>query len=133
LFGTAVDIASFAEQFMIGGKLPLSRRARQLMTTDQVDGVSGGLSSLKLVWRPVHWGLGWEVKGGKRRHWTGEYTSPETYCHWGAAGTLVWSDPACGITAAIFGNRTTFSQWPFQPVARWARLTNAIIASPNRQ
>lgn len=129
LFGTAGDIAAFAEQFTTAATLPLSRRARELMTTDQANGVSGGLSSLKLVWRPAHWGLGWEVKGGKRRHWTGEYTSPATYCHWGAAGTLVWSDPTLALTVAVFGNRTTYSQWPFQPHARWSRLSNAIIAS----
>ena len=59
-----------------GRGLPLSKRAREMMVTDQADGALGGLTSLKLVWRPAHWGLGWEVKGGKRRHWTGEYTSP---------------------------------------------------------
>jgi CubicO group peptidase (beta-lactamase class C family) len=133
LFGTAAGIAQFAEQFMAGDRLPLSKRARQLMTTDQADGVSGGLTSLKLVWRPAHWGLGWEIKGSKRRHWTGEYTSPQTYCHWGAAGTLVWTDPTLDLTVAVFGNRTTFNQWPFQPVARWARLSNAIIASQSRE
>lgn len=132
LFGTAADVATFAEQFTAGNVLPLSRRARALMISDQVFGVEGGLTSLKLVWRPAHWGLGWEVKGSKRRHWTGDYTAPETYCHWGAAGTLVWSDPTLALTVAVFGNRTTYSQWPFRPVARWARLSNAIIASLDR-
>jgi beta-lactamase class C len=129
LFGTARDLAAFAEAFTTGASLPLSRRARELMVADHAGGVSGGLSSLKLVWSPAHWGLGWEVKGSKRRHWTGDYTSPGTYCHWGAAGTLLWSDPAAGVTAAIFANRTTYSQWPFQPEARWSRLSNAILAS----
>ena len=69
-----------------------------------------------------------QVKGGKRRHWTGDYTSPATYCHWGSAGTLVWSDPVQRLTVAMFGNRTTYSQWPYQPTARWARLSNSIIA-----
>lgn len=132
LYGTTRDIAAFAEQFTNGNSLPLSRRARALMITDQADGVAGGLTSLKLVWRPAHWGLGWEVKGSKRRHWTGDYTSSATYCHWGAAGTLVWSDPAIGVTVAVFGNRMTFSQWPFQPVARWSRLSNAIVAASGR-
>jgi beta-lactamase class C len=129
LFGTARDIAAFAEQFLTGGTLPLSARARELMTTDQANGVSGGLTSLKLNWDPASWGIGWEVKGNKRRHWTGDYTSPATWCHWGAAGTLVWTDPTIRVTVAVFGNRTSFSQWPFQPVARWARLSNAIIAN----
>ena len=132
LFGTAADIARFAESFMLGNQNPVSKRARELMTTDQAGGVSGGLAMLKLVWHPAHWGLGWEVKGSKRRHWTGEYTSPQTWCHWGSAGTLVWADPSLNLSVAVFGNRTTYNQWPFQPVARWARLSNAIIASRDR-
>ena len=128
LFGTVADIAAFADSFMTGERLPLSSRARELMISDQVNGVSGGLQMLKLVWHPAVWGLGWEVKGGKRRHWTGDYTSPATYCHWGSAGTLVWSDPVQRLTVAMFGNRTTYSQWPYQPTARWARLSNSIIA-----
>lgn len=132
LFGTAADIARFAESFMLGNQNPVSKRARELMTTDQAGGVSGGLAMLKLVWHPAHWGLGWEVKGSKRRHWTGDYTSPQTWCHWGSAGTLVWADPSLDLTVAVFGNRTTYNQWPFQPVARWARLSNAIIASRDR-
>lgn len=129
LFGTPADIARFAESFIDGESNPLSKPARTLMTTDQANGVSGGLAMLKLVWHPAHWGLGWEVKGAKRRHWTGDYTSAGTYCHWGSAGTLVWTDPTVGLTVAVFANRTTYSQWPFQPAARWARLSNAIIAS----
>jgi beta-lactamase class C len=128
LYGTSRAVAEFAEQFLFPSTMPLSSRARQLMTTDQAGGVDGGLTSLKVVWRPAHWGLGWEIKGSKRRHWTGDYTSPQTWCHWGAAGTLVWTDPSNGITVAMFGNRMSFSQWPFQPTALWSRLSNAIIA-----
>lgn len=129
LYGTTRDVAAFAEQFIHSSNLPLSQRARELMIADQADGVSGGLTSLKVIWNPAHWGLGWEVKGTKRRHWTGDYTSPSTICHWGAAGTLVWADPECGVTVSVFGNRMTFSQWPFQPAARWSRLSNSIIAA----
>lgn len=129
IFGTARDIARFAETFMLPTNAPLSRPTRSLMIADQAAGVSGGLTSLKLTWHPAHWGLGWEVKGSKRRHWTGELTSPATYCHWGAAGTLVWADPAQELTVAMFGNRSTYNLWPFVPTARWARLSNAIIAA----
>jgi beta-lactamase class C len=129
LFGTPTAAADFAEQFTVGGRLPLSHAARMAMTSDQANGVSGGLQMLKLTWHPAFWGLGWEVKGTKRRHWTGDYTSPATFCHWGAAGTLVWSDPTRQLTVAAFGNRLTVKGWPFYPVARWARLSNAIVAA----
>lgn len=129
LFGTARDIARFAESFMLHTNAPLSPATRALMITDQAGGVTGGITSLKLTWRPAHWGLGWEVKGGKRRHWTGELTSPATYCHWGAAGTLVWADPTRELTVVMFGSRTTYNMWPFKPVARWARLSDAIVTA----
>ncbi|MCO5215462.1 MAG: hypothetical protein M9950_04825 [Thermomicrobiales bacterium] len=45
-------------------------------------------------WVPGYWGLGWEVKGTKQRHWTGARTSEHTWVHWGFAGTLCWVDPA---------------------------------------
>ncbi len=129
LFGTTAAVAAFAERFLTPESLPISSAARKLMTTDQAEGVAGGLTSLRLVWRPAFWGLGWEVKGAKRRHWTGDYTSPATWCHWGAAGTLAWCDPESAITVAVFGNRITYNLWPFQPYARWSRLSNAIVAA----
>jgi CubicO group peptidase (beta-lactamase class C family) len=128
LYGSAADLARFAGAFLAGGPRLLSRAAIDLMTSDQVMGVSGGVESMKVVWTPAHWGLGWEVKGSKRRHWTGELTSPKTFCHFGAAGTLLWVDPDRDIALAVFGNRTTIHLWPFIP-ARWARLSNALIAA----
>ncbi len=129
LYGTAADSARWAESFLTGDQSPLSGAARQAMITDQANGVSGGLQMLNLTWHPAFWGLGWEVKGTKRRHWTGDYTSARTYCHWGAAGTLVWVDPELDLTVAAFGNRTSYNGWPFAPIARWARLSNAIVAA----
>ncbi len=46
----------------------------------------------------VDWGLGWEVKGTKRQlggapHPDGDLTSPDTFSHGGATGTMVWADP----------------------------------------
>lgn len=83
---------------------------------------------MKVTWNPAYWGLGWEVKGTKRRHWTGELTSPRTFCHFGAAGTLLWADPERDVALAVFANRTTIHLWPFIP-ARWSRLSNALIAA----
>jgi beta-lactamase class C len=83
---------------------------------------------MKVTWTPAFWGLGWEVKGTKRRHWTGDLTSPATFCHFGAAGTLLWADPERDIALAVFGNRAVTHLWPFIP-ARWSRLCNAMIAA----
>lgn len=128
LFGTAPDLARFAGSFLPGGPRLLSPASVALMTSDQVMGLPGGVQSMKVTWNPAFWGLGWEVKGTKRRHWTGELTSPRTFCHFGAAGTLVWADPERDVALAVFGNRTTIHLWPFIP-ARWSRLSNALLAA----
>lgn len=131
LYGSARDLARFAGSFLDGGG-PVSRTSARMMTTDQAGGVSGGVQSMRVAWEPAHWGFGWEVKGSKRRHWTGELTSPATFCHFGATGTLLWADPAVDLALAVFGNRMTTHLWPFVPAARWARLSNALVASVDR-
>jgi len=128
LYGSASDLVRFAGSFMPGGPKLLSRAGVEIMTSDQVGGVPGGVQSMKVTWNPAHWGLGWEVKGSKRRHWTGELTSPRTFCHFGAAGTLFWADPERDVALAVFGNRATIHLWPFIP-GRWSRLSNALIAA----
>ena len=128
LFGTARDLARFAGAFLPGGPRLLAPPTVALMTTDQTAGVPGGVESARVRWGVGSWGLGWEVKGGKRRHWTGELTSPRTFCHFGHAGTLLWADPARDLVLAVFANRTTTHLWPFVP-ARWARLSNAVAAA----
>jgi len=125
LFGTARDLARFAGAFLPAGPRLLAPPTVALMTSDQAGGVPGGVESVGVRWRVAHWGLGWEVKGSKRRHWTGELTSPRTFCHFGHAGTLLWADPARDLALAVFANRTTTHLWPFVP-ARWARLSNAV-------
>jgi beta-lactamase class C len=128
LYGSAPDLARFAGSFLRNGPRLLSDATVALMTTDQADGVPGGVESMKVTWNPAFWGLGWEVKGNKRRHWTGELTSERTFCHFGAAGTLLWADPERDVALAVFGNRMTIHLWPFIP-ARWSRLSNSLLAA----
>jgi CubicO group peptidase (beta-lactamase class C family) len=129
LYGSARDLVRFASSFLDSGPKLLSCASVELMTTDQAQGVSGGVQSMRITWQPAVWGLGWEVKGNKRRHWTGELTSPRTFCHFGAAGTLLWGDPEHNLALAVFGNRMTTHLWPFVPAARWSRLSNALVAA----
>ncbi|MDF2758093.1 MAG: beta-lactamase [Thermomicrobiales bacterium] len=128
LFGTPRDAVRFAAAFLPSGERFLSEPATSLMTTDQTMGAPGGVESAKVRWNPGRWGLGWEVKGEKRRHWTGDFTSPRTFCHFGHAGTLLWGDPERDIALAVFANRTVTHMWGFILV-RWARLSNAVIAA----
>jgi CubicO group peptidase (beta-lactamase class C family) len=129
LFGSARDLARFAGSFLPNGPRLLAPPTIALMTSDHARGLSGGVQSMRVIWHPAFWGLGWEVKGEKRRHWTGEFTSPRTFCHFGAAGTLLWADPDHNLALAVFANRTTTHLWPFVPAARWSRLSNAVVAA----
>jgi beta-lactamase class C len=128
LFGTPRDAARFAASFLPSGERFLSEAATNFMTTDQTMGVPGGVESAKVRWDPGRWGLGWEVKGEKRRHWTGDLTSPRTFCHFGHAGTLLWGDPERDLALAVFANRTVTHMWGFI-LPRWARLSNAVVAA----
>lgn len=131
LFGSARDLAAFAGAFLPGRESVLSSVTAKTMITDQANGVAGGVGSLKLRWPRAYWGLGWEVRGDKTRHWTGDLASPSTYCHFGAAGTLLWADPERELVVALFANRTTIHLWPFSP-PRWARLNNELVAIADR-
>lgn len=127
-FGTTLDVLRFASSFLPDQQAPLSRELREEMVVDQTDGVPGGVHSAGVRWERGAWGFGWEVKGTKRNHWTGDRTSERTWCHWGQAGTLVWLDPDRQLGAAMFGNRAVVNAWPLRP-PRWATLSDAIIAA----
>ena len=128
-YGTAADVVRFAASFLPGADIPLDRELAAEMVTDQAHGVAGGVFSAGIRWETAFWGLGWEVKGTKPRHWTGTLTSPDTFCHWGQSGTLMWADPTRDLAVAIFGNRTVLKKaWPLNP-PRWADLSDAIVTA----
>lgn len=127
-FGTAIDVVRFAASFLPGEESPLPQHVRNEMITDQTGGVPGGVHTAGVHWPRGAWGLGWEVKGDKRRHWTGTRTSASTYCHWGQSGTLVWVDPERQLGLAVFGNRGTAKGWPLRP-PRWSELSDAVVAA----
>ncbi len=130
LYGTPRDLARFAGSFLPSGAAlgSLSLPTRAEMIEDQAGGVPGGVESGKVHWEVAHWGLGWEVKGTKRRHWTGDLTSSATFCHFGQAGTLLWGDPERDLALAVFANRAVTRAWSFF-LARWMRLSDALVAA----
>ena len=128
LYGTPTAAVRFASAFLAGGPRVLSGASVTEMTTDQAQGVPGGVESGRVAWDAAHWGLGWEIKGSKRRHWTGELTSERTFCHFGHAGTLLWGDPERDLALAVFANRAVTRMWTYI-LPRWARLSNAVVAA----
>jgi CubicO group peptidase (beta-lactamase class C family) len=54
---------------------------------------------------PCDWGLGFELKDGKRPHWMGDRRSPSAFGHFGASGCFLWVDPGAGLAAAAVSDR----------------------------
>ncbi len=77
---------------------------------DQAGGLEGGFLP-PLDWDHCPWGLGPELRGDKRPHWTPPQSSPASFGHVGASGSLAWFDPPTGAAWAILGARTNASGW----------------------
>ncbi len=73
---------------------------------------------------PCDWGLGFELKGTKRPHWTGEHNSPATFGHFGQAGGFLWVDPEARVALAVLTD-TDFGPWAAEA---WPVLSDAVLA-----
>ncbi|MEM7091631.1 MAG: serine hydrolase domain-containing protein [Actinomycetota bacterium] len=69
------------------------------------------------------WGLGFEIRGTKDPHWTAPRSSPETFGHFGGAGSFLWVDPVRRLAAVSTGT-VEFGAWAAEawPVANAAVL-----------
>jgi CubicO group peptidase (beta-lactamase class C family) len=76
---------------------------------------------------PNDWGLGFELKGSKRPHWTGSTNSPETFGHFGGAGTFLWVDPVAGAACGCLTD-LEFGEWA---LSAWPPLADAVLAELN--
>jgi CubicO group peptidase (beta-lactamase class C family) len=70
------------------------------------------------------WGLGFELKGTKAPHWTGQANSAATFGHFGRAGTFVWVDPQHRVGCAVLTDRE-FGSWAMR---LWPELSDAVVA-----
>lgn len=85
-----------------------------------LDGVLPGVGRF----RPLDWGLGFELKGAKQPHWTGRRNSAGTFGHFGGSGSFLWVDPARGV-ACVALSRRDFGSWALEA---WPRLADAVLA-----
>jgi CubicO group peptidase (beta-lactamase class C family) len=96
-------------------------------TTVVFPGLSGVLPGIGRM-EPLDWGLGFELRGAKRPHWTGEGNSPRTYGHFGGAGTFLWVDPDAELALGCLTDRA-FDDWA---LAAWPPLADAVLAAARR-
>lgn len=74
--------------------------------------------------RPNDWGLGFEIKGSKRPHWTGTHNSARTFGHFGQSGTFVWIDPEVRLACVALTDRP-FGDWA---KVAWPDLSDAVLS-----
>jgi len=84
-----------------------------------LDGVLPGVGRFE----PLDWGLGFELRSAKSRHWTGTRSSPATFGHFGASGSFLWVDPGAGLAAAALSGRA-FGPWALEA---WPGFTDRVL------
>jgi CubicO group peptidase (beta-lactamase class C family) len=89
LFGTAADLATFAQAYLDGGGPLLKPETVAEMTRNQI----GALESR---------GLGWELDAD---YYMGRLASPSTYGHTGFTGTSLVVDPRRQLIVVVLANR----------------------------
>lgn len=93
-----------------------------LASTVAFPGLSGVLPGFGQQ-KPNDWGLGVEIRDGKRPHWTGTLNSPRTYGHFGQSGAFLWVDPQRATVACALADRP-FGPWAIEA---WPALSDAVI------
>lgn len=73
---------------------------------------------------PCDWGLGFEIHDAKTPHWMGDRNSPETFGHFGGAGTFLWVDPVTDIAFAVLIDRE-FGRWALDA---WPALSDELLS-----
>jgi CubicO group peptidase (beta-lactamase class C family) len=130
-WATAVDYAAFLRVVLRGGVADdgtalLAEETCAELVTNQGGALEGGVLSF-MTWPQADWGLGFELRDAKARHWTGTALSPQAATHFGASGTLCVVDPGPGLVIALFANRGTYGGWMLEP-GGWPDIVAAVVA-----
>ena len=120
LYGSLDDLVKVTREFMAPTLVAPETLAEA--TRVQFPGLAGVIPGLGRF-DPNDWGLGFELKDGKQPHFTGTLTSPRTYGHWGASGTLFWVDPDVGLGLALLTD-LDFGDWAKEA---WPAFSDAVV------
>jgi CubicO group peptidase (beta-lactamase class C family) len=120
LYGSLDDLVKATREFMEPTLVAPETLAEA--TRVQFPGLAGVIPGLGRF-DPNDWGLGFELKDGKQPHFTGTLTSPRTYGHWGASGTLFWVDPDSGLGLALLTD-LDFGDWAKEA---WPAFSDAVV------
>jgi CubicO group peptidase (beta-lactamase class C family) len=121
--GTADDLRRLAAFLLTGEPALIAAETLAEATSVQFPGLVGVLPGYGRM-DPNDWGLGFELRDGKRPHWTGRLNSPGTFGHFGQSGSFVWVDRDAGVACACLTD-TRFGDWAKDA---WPRLADAVLA-----
>lgn len=122
---SADDLAKFAAELL--SPTLISTQTFAEATTVQFPGLNGILPGYGSQ-RPNGWGLGFEIRGDKRPHWTGLENSAATFGHFGQSGTFLWVDPTIDTACVVLTDRD-FGDWA-KPL--WTELSDGVIGEVSR-
>jgi CubicO group peptidase (beta-lactamase class C family) len=120
--GTVTDLLRFARELLSPTLLDgaLAREA----TSTAFPGLEGVLPGYGRQ-TPNDWGLGFEVKGEKAPHWTGEALSAATFGHFGQSGSFLWVDPERGLACAELADEP-FGEWAMEA---WPSFSDGVATT----
>jgi CubicO group peptidase (beta-lactamase class C family) len=101
---TLGDLVLLARCLLDRGAPVLGSQLFAEATTVQFPGLAGLVPGVGRF-DPCDWGLGFELRDGKRPHWMGERRSPGAFGHFGVSGCFLWVDPEVELAAAAVTDR----------------------------
>ena len=124
-WSTAADLARFASELL--HPTLVAAETFTAATSVAFPGLAGIVPGVGR-YDPCDWGLGFELRDGKVPHWTGTHCSPQTFGHFGGAGTFVWVDPKAGVGLVCLTDRE-FGPWALEA---WPLLSDAVLGEWGR-
>ena len=125
MVGTLRDLASLAGEFLRTTLLtPATAADMRAPAFPGLAGVVPGVGRFD----DCAWGLGVELRADKTPHWTGRANSPQTFGHFGGAGTFLWVDPELGLAVACLTDRA-YGPWALEA---WPTFSDALIQRHSR-
>ncbi len=106
-FGSALDLTLLSEELM--DPQLLEGKTYAALTTVALPGLRGILPGYGMQ-KNNAWGLGVEIKDGKKPHWTPPSAAPSTFGHFGMSGSFLWVEPERQVSAVFLGSEP-FGQW----------------------
>jgi CubicO group peptidase (beta-lactamase class C family) len=121
LYGTLEDLVKLARELLSPSLIAPETFAEA--TSVQFPGLAGVIPDLGRF-DPNDWGLGFELKDGKKPHFSGTLTSPRTFGHWGGSGTFLWVDPDRDLALGVLTD-LEFGDWAKEA---WPPFSDAVVA-----